>query len=302
VFSFAFEVRVINVGQGSSSLIRLSSNVGILVDAGPNQASDRLITYLDSIGIDTIRSIILSHTDADHIGEVEDLLQSGKFIVQKVIKNRDTATTITYKYMMENILSRSIPITIISTENVNIDGVTLWNGSQTGSDENHRSLVVQYTDAGKTIVIMGDADSTAEKDLLNFRANVLVIGHHGSRTSSCTTFLNSLGADIGIISVGNNTYGHPTPEALSRLAAAGMTTYRTDISGDITVSVISGNLSVNGNVSIIFPYVLPQKVSFSPDNLGQFNIFGQKFQQNKRNSLNLFFTEKHKLIKGSNFK
>ena len=66
---------------------------------------------------------------------------------------------------------------------------------------------------------------------------VLLVGHHGSKYSSSTTLLESVTPEVGVISVGDNSYGHPTEEALLRLTDAGMTVYRTDMQGNILITV-----------------------------------------------------------------
>ena len=66
---------------------------------------------------------------------------------------------------------------------------------------------------------------------------MLLVGHHGSKYSSSTTLLESVTPEVGVISVGDNSYGHPTEEALLRLTDAGMTVYRTDMQGNILITV-----------------------------------------------------------------
>ena len=66
---------------------------------------------------------------------------------------------------------------------------------------------------------------------------VLLVGHHGSKYSTSTTLLESVTPEIGVISVGDNRYGHPTEEALLRLTDAGMSVYRTDMQGNILITV-----------------------------------------------------------------
>jgi competence protein ComEC len=77
----------------------------------------------------------------------------------------------------------------------------------------------------------------------DLNCDVLKVGHHGSKYSSTTAFLNAVNAEYGVICVGSNSYGHPTSDALNRLSAAGVSVYRTDLNGNIVV--ISDGYSLN---------------------------------------------------------
>ena len=90
-------------------------------------------------------------------------------------------------------------------------------------------------------LITGDMDGKTETKLVETYdfpdIEVLLVGHHGSKYSSSTTLLESVTPEVGVISVGDNSYGHPTEEALLRLTDAGMTVYRTDMQGNILITV-----------------------------------------------------------------
>jgi competence protein ComEC len=91
----------------------------------------------------------------------------------------------------------------------------------------------------------GDVGQVAEPSLISsgydLSCDVLKVGHHGSKYSSTTAFLNKVKAEYGVICVGSNSYGHPTAEALNRLSAAGMMIYRTDQNGNVKFST-DGNI------------------------------------------------------------
>ena len=90
-------------------------------------------------------------------------------------------------------------------------------------------------------LITGDMDAKTETKLVETYdlpdIEVLLVGHHGSKYSTGTTLLESVMPEVGVISVGDNSYGHPTEEALLRLTDAGMTVYRTDMQGNILITV-----------------------------------------------------------------
>ena len=107
------------------------------------------------------------------------------------------------------------------------------------SSENERGLSVLYTKSGYDILITGDMQSETEKLLLDNidfpDIEILVVGHHGSKYSTCDELLSETTPDIAIVSVGHNSYGHPADEILEKLESRDITIYRTDIDGNIVV-------------------------------------------------------------------
>ena len=106
---------------------------------------------------------------------------------------------------------------------------------------NEEGLSVLSTVGDFDLLLTGDMNRGSEEALLAHTAlpdlEVLVVGHHGSRTSCGEEFLDALTPEAGIISVGRNSYGHPTNETLQRLVRRGMTVYRTDLQGDLSILV-----------------------------------------------------------------
>ena len=116
-------------------------------------------------------------------------------------------------------------------------------------DPNDFSPIMFLDVCGIKICFTGDANFGVEDDVMakiahNVDVDILKIGHHGSKTSTDTDFIQFLTPEYGIVSAGEgNKYGHPTPEALQRLEAENVTVYRTDISGDITVKIYDDSYS-----------------------------------------------------------
>jgi competence protein ComEC len=246
IHSFGFTAYVIDVKQGSSSFIKLTEQSGVLIDAGNSQAADHIIQYLKDHGIDTIKMAILSHPDPDHMGGMEKIIQSGDFVIRKVVKNRDDSPAKAYKKMMAAIKRKRIPVLVVKKDTV-INNVDIRNGGLTGGDLNYRSLAVYYMDIGKAIAFMGDADVKAEKTLMHKMADVIVVSEHGAATATGKEFLTSVKPDIALISVGKNSRGYPSAAVLGRLKKAGVSVYRTDKAGDIEVSLVNWVFYVNGS-------------------------------------------------------
>ena len=129
-----------------------------------------------------------------------------------------------------------------------LDGVTIdvlapdssWTAAQ--HDANETSVVLRVSYGRRRFLFMGDAEGREESWLLErlppdaLQADVLKLGHHGSRTSSSVGFLDAVQPRVGIASVGaGNRYGHPAPETLGNLLRRGVPVLRTDVEGSIIV-------------------------------------------------------------------
>ena len=109
----------------------------------------------------------------------------------------------------------------------------------TEGDVNEEGLTILCTAGDFDVLITGDMGSTTEKLLVETYdlpdIEVLVVGHHGSKYATTEELLEAVTPEIGVISVGENNFGHPTAEAMDRMAWQGMTLYRTDLQGNIVI-------------------------------------------------------------------
>ena len=105
------------------------------------------------------------------------------------------------------------------------------------TSENDSSLAILLEHGKTEILVTGDMDALGEKLLLRSRnlpdVDILVAGHHGSRYSTSWEILEAVQPEIVLISVGDNSYGHPAEETLKRIADAGAVVYRTDLNGTL---------------------------------------------------------------------
>ena len=217
--NYIFEqVSFINVGQGSSTLIR-SGNTTILIDTGGLTYKDigreNLIPYFKKNRIYDIDLLITTHDDFDHSGAVTSLKEN--FKVKRYVTDYNT-----------------FPIKIGNFEfkNYNIYP-ELWN------EENDESLVIGFKTKKHHYLIMGDAPSKIEKRIIQdnqkIPCDILLVGHHGSKTSTSKEFVEYVKPKVGIISCGrNNKYGHPNKEVLDILKKYHVKIRRTDLEGTIT--------------------------------------------------------------------
>lgn len=226
---------VLDVGQGQSILLQ-SEGKAYLIDCGGDSdtdAADTAAEKLLSMGITKLDGLILTHYDRDHAGGVVYLLTR---IAADVLYLPDCIDTEGYSAPLKQMDNALIvrEHMVIRFGAVSISLIT----TDYGISNNESGLCVLFQRENCDILITGDRNSYGEKDLLRQidlpDLEVLVVGHHGSKYSTSPELLEAGKPDIAIISVGENSYGHPTREVLERLAEFGCEIYRTDLQGTIT--------------------------------------------------------------------
>ncbi|QXJ39609.1 ComEC family competence protein [Parageobacillus caldoxylosilyticus] len=243
-------VHFINVGQGDSIYIKAPNGEDILIDGGNKDGSD-VVAYLKKQKVKDIEFMIATHPDADHIGGLDEVLKA--FPVKSVYAPKVSHTSQAYKDFLTAVKNKKLMIKTAKADvTLSIKGVTAkFVGpvkTYSTSDTNDWSAVLKITYGKNSFLFTGDAEAKAEADMIkakkDLRADVLKVGHHGAKTSTSTAFLNAVKPKYAVISVGKNSYGHPTKEVLNRLKAAKVTVYRTDQKGTIVFTSNGSKLSV----------------------------------------------------------
>ena len=232
-------VTFFDVGQADCALIEYEGS-HILIDAGNNADGTNLCRPLQQKKITTIDILVGTHPHEDHIGGLDDVIET--FQIQKLylpkVKDSLIPTTQTYEDVLDAAAKKGL--TVSSFER----GQPVWqkgNASFTFlgpvrddyDNLNEYSLICRL-DAGKTsFLFMGDAEAKNEEELLEsgaeVKADVLKVGHHGSQTSSGNAFLKAVNPQYAVISCGIfNEYGHPSNEVLLRLMRLKTKIVRTD--------------------------------------------------------------------------
>lgn len=240
----SLEIRFINVGQGDAILIRRDDTTA-LVDGGPRNA--HIEDYLDDLRLDDIDVLVATHPHADHIGGLIEILD--RYKVNEIWVNGADADTETYAgfaaALTTEVQEGAVNQIVNRGYSAQMDGLNLQVLNPTNAlsgDANEDLLVLRLTCGSFEVLLMGDATSESERSMLadarlHLDADVLKVGHHGSRFSSSASFLNAVTPEVAVIMVGaSNAYDHPHEEALDRLAAVGATIYRTDEEGTITIT------------------------------------------------------------------
>jgi competence protein ComEC len=234
------KVSFINVGQGDSALLQDSNQEEVLIDGGPVSAGPTVVAYLKSQNINDIDVIIASHNDADHIGELIDVLNSD-IPVKAIIYNGEPVTTTTYLNFENAMKVHGLTPTPAAFGQEytwgQISADVLNPQSPLVGTQNEDSIVLLLTYDQVHFLFPGDVGSSTEGIILAegtpVAADVLKVAHHGSKFSSSASFLDAVKPKYAVISVGQNSYGHPAPETLDRLTTAGAQVYRTDQQGTI---------------------------------------------------------------------
>ncbi len=254
-------IKYIDVAQGDSELIMLPDKKTLLIDGGDVNTSDELVAFLKNEGIQKIDYMVATHPHADHIGGLDDVLNNfsvGTFFMP-YIPEKDVPTTKVYENLLDAVLNNGCEtvraeagVTVCSGEDYN--AVCLSPVNEKNDGLNNYSAVVKLTYKDTSYIFMGDAETQAETDILNSKADisadVIKIGHHGSYTSTSQDFLAQVNPKQAIISVGaDNRYGHPHDITLAKLNG-NCQIYRTDKVGTVTLGSDGAKINISYEKSI----------------------------------------------------
>jgi competence protein ComEC len=261
----ALKLHFIDVGQADSILVQTPSGKVMLVDAGNNADGETVVSYLKSQGVKKIDVLVGTHPHEDHVGGMDTVIYA--FLVGKIYMPRATTTTKTYEDVVNAITAKGLKIAIAKGgTSIDIDpsikADILAPNSSSYDDLNNYSVVIKLAYGQTSFMLNGDAEDVSEQEMLakryNLKANVLKVGHHGSDSSTTPAFLKAVSPKYAIISVGaGNSYGHPAPETLARLASAGIQVYRTDEAGTIIVTSDGNTIKINKKASPVKPQAPP---------------------------------------------
>lgn len=245
-------VHFIDVGQGDSILLEYEGENGpeyALIDAGDNDKGTTVQKYLQDMGVERLKYLILTHPDADHIGGADVIIS--KFDIDNIFMSSVTKDTATYRDVIDAMEYRSYTWSTPDVGTIAYLGdaqLEILAAPSEYEDVNNDSLVVKATYGEASFLFMGDAEFEEEEELLDRFAkvddtldvDVLKAGHHGSYTSSSNEFIAEVTPEWTVISCGmDNQYGHPHATSLYNIADYESALFRTDVQGTI-VCVTNG--------------------------------------------------------------
>ena len=232
-------VTILDVGQGQSVVIT-SGDYTAVIDCGGGRgfnAGAIAHEYLLSRGRTTIELLVVTHFHADHINGIHYLLTRTSVSALAIPDPTDSFVAAEIIDLAERRGTEIIHVTDTLQVPFGDTDLILYPPLGDRGDNERGVAVLAY--GGISALITGDMASPTERALLRYahipQVDLLVVGHHGSRFSTSEELLSSTTPTLGVISVGRNSYGHPSNDALLRLDEYYVTVMRTDQKGNITV-------------------------------------------------------------------
>lgn len=246
------EVTMVDVGQGDSIFLRSMKGDTILIDVGgkvtfgskekwqeasqTSNAEKTLIPYLQARGVSQIDHLVLTHTDTDHIGDLEEVAK--RFKIKEICVSQGALTKPSF---VKRLRTLKCPVrTLKAGDNLPMMGSKLQvlYPNKVGDGGNNDSIVLYGKLLGSSFLFTGDLEKEGEEELMvsypNLKAGILKAGHHGSKGSSSEAFLDQLQPSLALVSAGeNNRYKHPNDETLKRFKERHIKVLRTDQNGAI---------------------------------------------------------------------
>jgi competence protein ComEC len=274
---WAYEIRMdrdlrvtfIDVGQGNSALVQLPGKERILIDGGGFMGSSydtgRMIVapFLFRSKIHRIDYIVLSHPHPDHLNGLNFIAEH--FHPKEFWYNGQDAETTEFVELMQTVkkngarvlspdeLSQGREIAGVKIEllhPVSVDISTNMAISKDDSGSNNNSLVLKMSYKGRSFLFPGDIEKLAEAEVVagpgeRLKSDVLLVPHHGSKTSSTEAFINAVRPEISVISCGKgNSFKFPHEQTIKRLKDAGSTIIRIDESGAVRIRLSEEGLRI----------------------------------------------------------
>ncbi len=236
-------VHVIDVGQGTAVLLEDDGEYA-LIDSGPPEASYNLLQYLRLAGVTELRYLLLTHPHSDHYGNMAGVLRQCKVgtMVLPDLEKAPYPTASSFEELLQLLLDKAVPtVAAAAGERYPLGGgeiVVVHDGLSGADDYNLISLGLRYEGDGLSCLVTGDGEKENEQAMLaagtGIAADVLVAGHHGSKTSNTAAFVQAVAPRFVAVScAAGNSYGHPHHSALAAFDAAGAAVLRTDKQGSI---------------------------------------------------------------------
>lgn len=231
-------IYMLNIGQGDSFLIEAADHKKILIDGGRDTTVLSELAKVLLPGDSSIDVMIATHPDADHIGGLQPVLQRyhvGLFLTSQVTTDTKTFTSLYQELAKDHVASYYVRHDMVITLDTRPNGAVgqaahqatftiLFPDRDTSNWQTNPASVVGKLQVGnRTALFTGDSPSSVEHFLVQaygsgLQSDILKLGHHGSKYSSSTEYLQAVAPTLGLISAGvNNSYGHPNADTLARL-------------------------------------------------------------------------------------
>lgn len=234
----SFEIYFLDVGQGDAAVV-LCDGKAMLIDGGSREQSSRIYSFLNAHGITHLDYVVASHPDADHVGGLSGALHYAS--VGAALCTTAHHDTESFGVFLDSLAKQNVPITVPDAGARYPLGNAVFTVIGPEADtvySDNTSLILRIEYGDTSFLFAGDAETADEQAAIasghEIKSTVLKVSHHGSDSSSSYRFIYNVEPAFAVISVGGeNSYGHPADAVLSRLHDADVTSYRTDMQGDI---------------------------------------------------------------------
>jgi competence protein ComEC len=247
-YNSKLKITFLYVGQGDCTLIETPDGSNILIDCGMkdlfSNSGESIVPFLKRKGIRQIDLLILTHLHYDHIGGIEDILNS--FTIKRIIDNGSTENNNLIRNMKKLINDYKIPREKIFSGDF-IEGygglrfffLNPQKDDTLYSNEHSKSIVLKLKYENTEVIFIGDLNIEGETNISGIygsflKANILKVSHHGSKNASSIPFLINCKPEYAVISCGkDNLFGHPSELVLNKLELLGAKVFRTDKDGAV---------------------------------------------------------------------
>ena len=239
-------ITTLDVGQGLAVVVRTATRT-LLYDAGPTYGPEAdsggriVVPLLRGAGVASVDMMVVTHEDTDHLG--------GALTVLEALEVQALASSLPRGHALHALVpARGRCAAGAAWE---WDGVRFeflhpppgWEGAR----RNNQSCVLRVQADGASMLLTGDIERAAESILVDAKADVLLVPHHGSRTSSTEAFIAAVAPRWAVVAAGyRNRFGHPAREVLERYERAGVRVLRTDRDGAVSVFLRRDSLELSG--------------------------------------------------------
>ena len=244
----ALTVRFLDVGQGDATLVQHPDGTAVLFDGGPPEGG--VIRLLRRAGVRRLAVVVATHASRDHHGGIAGVL--ARYPVGLLLDGGDGNADPGFRAVLDEAARRGVrrvaaaaPLTLRAGGLlIRILSPSPRPPGPAPEDPNLRAVVAVVSSGAFDLLLSADAESEALLPLDLPDVEAMKVPHHGSADPGLPSVLDRLRPQVAAIEVGPNTYGHPAPSTLAALDRAGVTTYRTDRDGTVTLSVENGRMLI----------------------------------------------------------
>lgn len=241
---YPMNVHFMDVGKADSILITCNDK-NILIDAADKDISNSVVEYLERESVKKIDLVVVTHPHRDHIGQMAEVVRRFAIVrfIMPHLKDGVMSTTHTYEDLLHALDEKNIspqepnPGSAFKVGDMNVE---IFAPNEQYDNINNYSVVTKITYGNKSFLFTGDAEKESENDMIkagyNLSADVLKVGHHGSKTSTTQNFLSAVKPQYAVISVGDDKNNLPKKETLNRLQKNNIEVLRTDVNGNVIFS------------------------------------------------------------------